>query len=232
MKANPDKCHFICSTNDTVNLIIENQIIDNNKCEKLVGVKFDYKLISNAHNDGISKKQSWLLVNAFFMSQHNYCPFIWMCHDCTKNNKINIIHESCLHWKSNDQKSSFDNLLNKDKSVSIHHKNLRSLAFKMYKIHRGISPEILNDLFPLRQANQYNLRNRSRLITSNVKNAFESLRYLGPKIWSHLKRIDYLKNYYQKRTRIMSMLALQSIYSKHRTYVDLYVYIYNIYIYI
>ena len=58
MKANPDKCHFICSTNDTVNLIIENQIIDNNKCEKLVGVKFDYKLISNAHNDGISKKQS------------------------------------------------------------------------------------------------------------------------------------------------------------------------------
>ena len=30
MKANPDKCHFNCSTNDTVNLIVENQIIDNN----------------------------------------------------------------------------------------------------------------------------------------------------------------------------------------------------------
>ena len=36
MKANPDKCHFICSTNDTVNLIVENQIIDNSKCEKLL----------------------------------------------------------------------------------------------------------------------------------------------------------------------------------------------------
>ena len=24
MKANPDKCQFICSTNDTVNLIVEN----------------------------------------------------------------------------------------------------------------------------------------------------------------------------------------------------------------
>ena len=45
MKANPDKCQFICSTKDTVNLIVENQIIDNSKCEKLLGVKFDYKLM-------------------------------------------------------------------------------------------------------------------------------------------------------------------------------------------
>ena len=40
MKANPDKYHFICSTNDTVNLIVQNQIIDNSKCEKLLGVNF------------------------------------------------------------------------------------------------------------------------------------------------------------------------------------------------
>ena len=45
IKANPDKCHFICMTNDTVNLIVENQIIDNSKCEKFPGVKFDYKLM-------------------------------------------------------------------------------------------------------------------------------------------------------------------------------------------
>ena len=41
MKANPDKCHFIYSTNDTANLIVENQIIDNGTCKKLLGVKFD-----------------------------------------------------------------------------------------------------------------------------------------------------------------------------------------------
>ena len=56
MKANPDKCHFICSNNDKVNLIVENQIINNNKCEKLLGVKFDYKWTFNAHIDDISKK--------------------------------------------------------------------------------------------------------------------------------------------------------------------------------
>ena len=56
MKTNRDKCHFICSTNDTVNLIVENQIIDNSECEKLLGVKFDYKLTFNAHIDDIRKK--------------------------------------------------------------------------------------------------------------------------------------------------------------------------------
>ena len=51
MKTNSDKCHFICSTNDTVNLIVENQIINNSKCENFL--KFDYKLTFNAHIDDI-----------------------------------------------------------------------------------------------------------------------------------------------------------------------------------
>ena len=49
----------------------------------------------------------------------------------------------------------------------------------MYKVHRGISLEILHDLFPLRQADQYNLRNRSQFIIPNVKtvnHGSESLR--------------------------------------------------------
>ena len=43
IKVNSEKCYFKW-TNDTVNLIIEYQIIDNSKREKLLGVKFDYKL--------------------------------------------------------------------------------------------------------------------------------------------------------------------------------------------
>ena len=65
--------------------------------------------------------------------------------------------------------TNFENLLDKDKSVSMHHKNIRSLAIEMYEVPHGISLEILNDLFPLRQADQYNLRNRSQFIISNVK---------------------------------------------------------------
>ena len=85
-KANPEKCHFICSTNDSVNFIVENQTIYNSKWEKFLAVKFDSKLTFNGHIDDICKKarlklnvlsrivpymdfnKKRLLVNAFFMS--------------------------------------------------------------------------------------------------------------------------------------------------------------------
>ena len=122
MKANPDICHFICSTNDIANLIAENQIVDNSTCEKLLGLKFDYILTFNVHIDDICKKaglklnalsriapymefnKKRLLVNGFFISQLIYGPLIWMCHHLTKNNKTNRIHERCIHLIYNDKK--------------------------------------------------------------------------------------------------------------------------------
>ena len=44
MKANPGKCHFICSLDDKVNITVQNQKICNSPCEKLLGVTFDSKL--------------------------------------------------------------------------------------------------------------------------------------------------------------------------------------------
>ena len=62
--------------------------------------------------------------------------------------------------------------------------------------------EILNDLFLLRQAEQYNLRSKSQFIIPHVKtenHGFESLTHLGPKVLetipSHLKEINSLKNF-------------------------------------
>ena len=62
--------------------------------------------------------------------------------------------------------------------------------------------EILNDLFLLRQAEQYNLRSKSQFIISQFKtenHGFESLTHLGPKILetipSHLKETNSLKNF-------------------------------------
>ena len=98
-----------------------------------------------------------------------------------------------------------ENFLDKDISVSIHPKIIRSLEIKMYKVRSGISPEILNDLFSLRQTDQYNLRNRSQFIIPNMKtinhvnHGFESVKYLGSKLWEttspHLKEVDSLKNF-------------------------------------
>ena len=63
MKADPDRCHFICSTDDKVNITVENQKICNSPCEKLLGVRFDSKLTFDAHINDICKKAS-LKLNA------------------------------------------------------------------------------------------------------------------------------------------------------------------------
>ena len=165
MKANPDKCHFICSSSVKTSIMIENKQIRNSSCEKLLGVFFDSKLTFQSHIDNICKKASQklnaisrittymdfnkkrLTVNAFFTSQFNYCPLIWMCHNRTYNSKINRLHERCLRLIYNDQRSSFEDLLKKDNSVSIHHKSLQALAIEMFKVHIKTSPEIMQEVF-------------------------------------------------------------------------------------
>ena len=44
MKSNANKCHFMVSTSNKVNIRIGKFNISNSKCEKLLGIKFDHKL--------------------------------------------------------------------------------------------------------------------------------------------------------------------------------------------
>ena len=153
MKANPDKCHFICSSNLKTSTMIENRQIRNSTCEKLLRVFFDSKLTFQSHIDNICKKAAHklnaisritpyidfnkrkLVINTFFSLQFNYRPLIWTGHNRTYNNKINRLSENCLCLIYNDKCSSFEELLVKDKSVSIHHKNINALAIEMFKVY-------------------------------------------------------------------------------------------------
>ena len=56
VKANPYKCQFICSTDDKVNMNVENQKICNSPYEKLLGVKFASKLTFDDYINEICKK--------------------------------------------------------------------------------------------------------------------------------------------------------------------------------
>ena len=62
------------------------------------------------------------------------------------NNNINSIHERALRITYNDRKSSFEELLRKDNTVSIHHRNLQLLATEIFKIENNMAPEILNEI--------------------------------------------------------------------------------------
>ena len=55
-----------------------------------------------------------------------------MCLSRTNNYKINRLHERCLRIVYNDKQSLFNELLEKDGSVSIRMKNIQISATEMY----------------------------------------------------------------------------------------------------
>ena len=61
-------------------------------------------------------------------------PLIWMFHSRQNNNKIKHLHERRLRLIHNDKLPSYEELLEKDGSVSIHLKNIQSLAIEMFQI--------------------------------------------------------------------------------------------------
>ena len=92
--------------------------------------------------------------------------------------------------------SSFDDLLEKDNSVRIHHKNLQSLATEIFKWKLGESSEIMNEIFNLNNQ-PYNLRNKSelrRVCVRTVRYGTETISFFGPKIWDIIPT-DFEVNY-------------------------------------
>ena len=73
-----------------------------------------------------------LVMKTFVFSQFNYCPLVWMCHSRKLNNKINRLQERALRIVYNDKSSTFYQLLEKDKSVTIHTRNLQYLATEIF----------------------------------------------------------------------------------------------------
>ena len=125
------------------------------------------------------------IMHAFILSQFGYCPLVWMFHSRKLNNRINNLHERALRIVYQDSKSSFKQLLIKDESFSIHVRNIQSLAIELYKVWYGLSPEIMNFVFPLKISSRYPRENHFQ--TRNVKKVAygtETLAHLGPKIWS------------------------------------------------
>ena len=172
-------------------------ILENSNSQKLLGVTIDRKLNFNEHVtnlcDKASKKiqalarifpyipqtQKRLLMNAYFMSQFSYCPLVWMNHSRTLNNCISGVSE----------------LLEKDKSVTIHHRNLQTLVYEILKVKKNMAPELSTEIFPKKESN-YSLRSSTTLQGRSIKTVMygsETISSLGPKIWyillTELKRI-------------------------------------------
>ena len=109
------------------------------------------------------------LMNAFFNSQFSYCPLVWMYHSRALNNKINRLHERCLRLIYNDKQLTFEELLEKDDSASIHIRNLQTIAIEMCKVMNGGYPEITKEIFRIREESEYNLRHQNTFRSSSAE---------------------------------------------------------------
>ena len=129
-------------------------------------------------------------MDSFLGSQFNYCPLVWMNHSRRNNAKINNLHERCLRLICSDKKSSYEELLKKDESVSIHHVNIQAFAAEMYDVKYGYTSKIISDLFNQREIlSPHNLKRHPEFrvpLTKTVYHGSESISYQDPKIWDIL----------------------------------------------
>ena len=143
-------------------------------------------------------------MKTFIESQFNYCPLLWMFHNRTLNNKINKLHERALRIVYKDDDLTFQQLLEKDNSLTIHDKNLQKLAIEMYKVKHNLSPLPVTEIFT-RLDNIHNVRNKECWEipkARTVNYGIETIRYRGPITWdllpSDIKESDSLLSFKAK----------------------------------
>ena len=168
---------------------------------KLLGIIFDNKLSMRNHikhictqasnklyalartSHYLDEQKSIILMKSFVISQFNYCPIVWMYCQRKSINLINRIHERALRIAYNDYTSDFNHLLEKDDSVTIHHKNIQALAIEIYKNMNDLNPEIFSlkpHNYPLRT--QYLVYPNPRTVSYGL----ESFGYKASQIWKNI----------------------------------------------
>ena len=104
------------------------------------------------------------------------------------NNRVNSLHEHSLRVVYRDYNATFSELLSKDKSVTIHQRNLQLLATEIFKTKNELNGKIMEEIFTFKNVD-YDLRNNTSLKIGNLKTVYygtESLTNLGAKIWNLL----------------------------------------------
>ena len=71
---------------------------------------------------------------------------IWMCHNKRINNQINKLHGRTLRFLYNNKRSSSWELLETDKSRTIHERNIHILLTKIFKVKIMVAQELMKEI--------------------------------------------------------------------------------------
>ena len=209
MVLNPDKCSFMLLGVDDelqTNLVCGNETLKNSKQEKVVGVTIDNKLNFKTHLLNITKNanikfnaltrvqkymtadQKKCIFSSFIKSQFTYFPLLWMF--CTKHSigRINSINERCQRLIQQNFASDFEVLLENANEKQVHQKCIELLMIEIYKYLNGLSPDIMNDIFKLRE-NTYNLKNFHIFESENPRTkrfGLDCIAYRASQLWKNV----------------------------------------------
>ena len=81
----------------------------------------------------------------------------YTCTVCREPARDNLSADVFLRIVYNDNESIFEDLLQNDNFVSIHHKNIQLLDIELYKVKHNLSIYLMSEIFNLRNID-YNLR--------------------------------------------------------------------------
>ena len=168
MILNEEKCHLLIAgyKHEHIWAKVGSAKIRESYREKLLGIYVDRDFKFNYHISTLCAKaerklsalirlcryytleQRRNLMKSFIESQFSFSPMTWMFHDREVNNKLNKIHERALRIVYRDDTSTtFEELLKKDNSLRIHHRNIHVMAIEMFKSLNGLGPALLDNLF-------------------------------------------------------------------------------------
>ena len=91
----------------------------------------------------------------------------------------------CLRIIHKDKQLSSNAPLEKDGSVSIHERNIETLATEIFKVSKNVPPLRMHEIFKLNSELHYNLKYNflfSRPLVESVCKGTKSLSFLGSKI--------------------------------------------------
>ena len=148
-----DKCHLLTSRNKNEEMWakLDRDIVWKSNDVKILRITSDNNLKFAEHLSNICSKanrkitaltrlakflpfkKSRILFKAFIESQFKCCPLAWMFHGRKINDKLKKLHERALRIVYNDTIMSFEELLDKDKTFTIHHQYIKSLPIEIYK---------------------------------------------------------------------------------------------------
>ena len=136
-----------------------------------------------------------MLMKAFVFSQFSYCLPIWIFH----SRKMKHDKQHPQERFEDSHGLTFQELLAKDKLVSVHQKNLQLLVTKIFKSKTGVLPELIHDVFHFVES-PYNLRSDytlKRKRDHTVYHDSQNLSSLALKLWdlvlNSIKNSAFLK---------------------------------------